>query len=55
LYTYFYSYLSKCADSGVIPDIWKTSTVIPIPKTKSPKDLNEFRPIALTSLNNEMP
>ena len=27
----------KCADSGDIPDLWKTSTVIPIPKTKSPK------------------
>ena len=40
----------KCADSGDIPDLWKTSTVIPIPKTKSPKDLNEFRPIALMQL-----
>ena len=39
----------KCADSGDIPDLWKTSTVIPIPKTKS-KDLNEFIPITLTSL-----
>ena len=33
-----------------IQTVWKTSTVIPIPKTNNPKQLNDFRPVALTSL-----
>ena len=37
-------------DSNIIPRIWKTSTVIPIPKIPKPAVLNDFRPIALTSL-----
>ena len=36
--------------SCTIPDIWKLSTVIPIPKKDNPKLANDFRPIALTSL-----
>ena len=37
-------------DTGSIPTVWKTSTVIPIPKTNNPKQINDFRPVALTSL-----
>ena len=37
-------------DTCTIPDIWKLSTVIPIPKKNNPKLPNDFRPIALTSL-----
>ena len=37
-------------DTASIPTVWKTSTVIPIPKTNNPKQLNDFRPVALTSL-----
>ena len=33
-----------------IPDIWKLSTVILIPKKDNLKLPNDFRPIALTSL-----
>ncbi len=33
-----------------IPGMWKSSTVIPIPKTSNPKQLSDFRPVALTSL-----
>ncbi|KAA8590463.1 hypothetical protein FQN60_014397, partial [Etheostoma spectabile] len=33
-----------------VPHLWKTSTVIPVPKTKAPKYLHEFRTISLTSL-----
>ena len=36
-------------DTCTIPDIWKLSTVIPIPKKDNPKLPNDFRPIALTS------
>ena len=37
-------------DTCTIPDIWKLSTVILIPKKDNPKLPNDFRPIALTSL-----
>ena len=37
-------------DTASIPTVWKTSTVIPIPKTNHPKLLKDFRPVALTSL-----
>lgn len=33
-----------------IPNIWKTATVIPVPKKSSPKELNDYRPISLTSV-----
>ena len=33
-----------------IPKLWKHSIVVPIPKCNNPKVLNDFRPVALTSL-----
>ena len=33
-----------------VPKLWKTSTIIPLPKITKPKELKDFRPIALTSL-----
>ena len=33
----------------VVPQIWKTSCVVPVPKTLDPKDLSSYRPVALTS------
>ena len=48
-----------------IPTIWKTSKIIPVPKSNSVKQMNDLRPVALTSvamkcmekivLNNIMP
>ncbi|KAI3367053.1 hypothetical protein L3Q82_009685 [Scortum barcoo] len=32
-----------------VPVLWKTSCVVPVPKTSSPKEPNHFRPVALTS------
>ncbi|KAI3374023.1 hypothetical protein L3Q82_022587 [Scortum barcoo] len=32
-----------------VPVLWKTSCVVPVPKTSRPKELNHFRPVALTS------
>ena len=32
-----------------IPTLWKTSTVIPVPKKPRPASPNDFRPVALTS------
>ena len=37
-------------DTGIVPSAWKHSTVIPIPKKSNPKQPNDFRPVALTSL-----
>ncbi|KAL3984483.1 hypothetical protein ACER0C_016108 [Sarotherodon galilaeus] len=34
---------------GRVPQLWKTSCVVPVPKTSRPKDLNGYRPVALTS------
>ncbi|KAK7896418.1 hypothetical protein WMY93_021743 [Mugilogobius chulae] len=33
----------------VVPQLWKTSCVVPVPKTPHAKDLSSFRPVALTS------
>ncbi|KAI4896395.1 hypothetical protein NFI96_003160 [Prochilodus magdalenae] len=34
---------------GRVPQLWKTSCVVPVPKTPHPKDLNSYRLVALTS------
>ncbi|XP_065650760.1 uncharacterized protein LOC136078872 [Hydra vulgaris] len=31
--------------TGIVPKSWKKSTIIPIPKTNSPKQLQDLRPI----------
>ena len=33
-----------------VPRVWRTSSIIPVPKSSHAKDLNDFRPIALTSV-----
>lgn len=33
-----------------VPSLWKNSIIVPVPKYASPKSLNDFRPVALTSL-----
>ena len=57
--------LHKCADSlapaflplfqqsvatGIVPTLWKSSTIVPVPKKPKSKELNNFRPVALTPL-----
>ncbi len=34
---------------GRVPVQWKTSCIVPVPKRPHPKELNDFRPVALTS------
>ena len=33
-----------------VPKLWKTSTIVPVPKKKSPTQLNDYRPVALTPI-----
>lgn len=33
-----------------VPKIWKDAIVVPVPKSSSPSTLNDFRPVALTSI-----
>ena len=37
-------------DSMYAPRTWKSSTVIPVPKKLNVKQMNDFRPAALTSI-----
>ncbi len=37
-------------ESSTVPQLWKHSTVIPIPKKSKTTALNDLRPVALTSL-----
>jgi hypothetical protein len=34
----------------VVPSVWKNSTICPVPKNRSPSELNDYRPVALTSI-----
>ena len=41
---------NSCLSSGILPEIWKKSIIIPILKPGKPiHDLNSYRPIALNS------
>jgi hypothetical protein len=37
-------------DNSRIPSVWKTSEIIPVPKSNLPKCVNDLRPVALTSI-----
>ena len=41
---------NKCLQQECFPDEFKVGQVIPIPKTSTPKELGEFRPISLLNL-----
>lgn len=34
----------------IVPSLWKTSVICPVPKNRSPSELNDYRPVALTSI-----
>ena len=40
---------NQCLKLGIIPTLWKKSTIVPIPKVRNPTVQNHYRPIALTS------
>ena len=33
----------------MVANLWKTSCIVPVPKKGRPRDLNDYRPVALTS------
>ena len=46
----FCKLFNLCMKKGVLPHIWKLSSIVPVPKFPSAKADNDFRPIALTSV-----
>ena len=46
----FYSIFNLSLSQQRVPSLWKQSTVVPVAKCNKPKTLNDFRPVALTSL-----
>ena len=38
------------SDSMSVPRAWKSSIIIPVPKKPNVKQMNDFRPVALTSI-----
>ncbi|KAI3356751.1 hypothetical protein L3Q82_003420 [Scortum barcoo] len=38
---------------GRVPQLWKTSCIVPVPKTPHPKELNSYRPVALTCVSSD--
>ena len=37
-------------DSCFVPRLWKLSHIIPVPKKRNPNQLNDYRPVSLTSI-----
>ena len=46
----FTKLFQRSLDEGTIPSLWKNSTIIPVAKKPSPKEMNDYRPVALTSI-----
>ena len=47
IFTYMFN---LSLQSNIVPTSWKTSKIIPVPKSKTAKEMNDFRPFALTSV-----
>ena len=46
----FANLFQKSLNTSTIPSMWKKSIIVPVPKKQRPATLNDYRPIALTSL-----
>ena len=51
---YLANLFNKCINQDIFPFDFETAYVIPIPKTSSPKSLDEFRPISLLSVFSKL-
>ena len=45
IFTHIFNFSLKF---NIIPTSWKTPKIIPVPKSKTAKEMNDFRPVALT-------
>lgn len=50
LNTPFHYIFNKSLEAQLVPEVWKDAVVVPVPKSNTPKTLNDFRPVALTSV-----
>ena len=46
----FTTIFNFCIRKGVLPDVWKLASIVPLPKKPNPKANNDYRPVALTSV-----
>lgn len=46
----FVKLFQSSLDIHVVPSLWKTSKIVPVPKCNTPTEMNDLRPIALTSI-----
>lgn len=46
----FHEIYNKSLETQHVPILWKDAVVIPVPKCRDPKMINDFRPVALTSI-----
>lgn len=42
---------SVLLQTETLPNLWKTSTIIPVPEKSHPSELNHYRPVALTIIS----
>ncbi len=47
VFTYIFN---KSLQVEHVPKVWKDAVVVPVPKSSSPNTLNDFSPVALTSI-----
>ena len=50
LFTILYYIFNNSVQSGIFPTIWKIGEIVPIAKKDMPKEMNDFRPVTLTSI-----
>ena len=50
LFEIFCTIFNLSFQCGVVPDIWKSSCIVPVPKNNKVGSMNDLRPVALTSV-----
>ncbi len=46
----FHNLFKWSLNCSTVPEIWKTVVIFPVPKVSKPCELNDYRPVALTSI-----
>jgi hypothetical protein len=46
----FTNLFNQSLEFETVPDAWKSSIIVPVPKKPRPSELNDYRPVALTSV-----